>query len=104
MRLLERSAMSSKLRLFLTSFPSDYHVASFCTSFTPCGFVFTGGTEGSLLSSKPRLILHKLAIILSHGNVFTGVTEGSMLSSKPRFFPSPAFHLTTTWQCVHWWN
>ena len=79
---------------FCTSLPSYNHMAmcSLVELRVPCWAL------------GPASFPHQLFIWLPHGNVFTGGTEGSMLSSKPHLFPSPAFHLTTTWQCVHWWN
>ena len=61
----------------------------------------THRVEGSMPSSKPHLFLHTLSIWPPCGTVLTGGTEGSMLSSKPSPpLSSQAFHLTAMWYPV----
>ena len=80
----------SALPLYSQSFSSDHHV------------VFV---EGSAVSSKLRLFPHtELSIWPLRGTVLTDGIEGSAMSSKLHLCPHRAFHLTTMWYCIDWWN
>ena len=48
--------------------------------------MFTSGTEGSVLGSKPYIFPSDHQVVLQ--SVFTGGTEGLVLRSKPYIFPS----------------
>ena len=53
----------------------------------PCGTMLTGGTEGSVMTSKPCLFPHRFSIWPPSGTVLTGGIEGSVMTSKACLFP-----------------
>ena len=52
-----------------------------------CGTMLTGGTEGSVMTSKPRLFPHRFSIWPPCNTLLTGGIEGSVTTSKACLFP-----------------